>query len=101
MSSMLALHVLAAERGDGLRPELVEALKRQALMDRLASIPMSPGAFSPAGGAVRFLPCPAERKPRRRNGRQLSYPSQVPCTAMLDAASCVRSADQAADCVGK
>ncbi|MDP9812424.1 hypothetical protein J2W42_005294 [Rhizobium tibeticum] len=35
MSSMLALHVFAAERGDGLRPEFVEALKRQALIDRL------------------------------------------------------------------
>ncbi|WP_155951200.1 hypothetical protein [Rhizobium mesoamericanum] len=33
MLSFLALHLIAARRGDGLRPELVEALARQVLID--------------------------------------------------------------------
>lgn len=60
MSSMLAIHVLAAERGDGLRPELVQALKRQALADRHSFIPIPPGTSSPAIGAA-SLGVPSER----------------------------------------
>ncbi|TCL72657.1 hypothetical protein EV286_10480 [Rhizobium sp. BK251] len=29
MSSLLALHAIAAERGEGLHPDLLEALRRQ------------------------------------------------------------------------
>lgn len=41
MSSVLALHIIAAGRGDVLRPVLVEALKQQSLIDHTLSISRS------------------------------------------------------------
>jgi hypothetical protein len=64
MMNLLALHYIAAQRGDGLRPELVRLLERGRYPEDDRTFPVRP-VSEPAEGLISQEKVP-EGRPRQR-----------------------------------
>lgn len=81
MFPLLKLHDIAAQRGDGLRPELLDALRREArpsrapdlepvlIIDGLAAVDITPAA-----------PAADTGRPRDTTATETASPSHLPAT---------------------
>ena len=70
MSSLIALHRLAATRGDGLDPRILDLLERRA-----ALIEANPQVveIAASGGFIQAGPCPQPRMPEFLPGNVVGF----------------------------